>query len=159
MNTDETLVQQLDLRPVAIVGDSGSAIFTSNDRKLLMTSTYIASTTGSQEILDEWVKGMEFMNSIQGFTIIQDKTDEQTKLAALPWAKCLLERYPDARDKVFFIMRSPFKKLTGDLWGICMVTAEGDFISLTELAVIEEITQETLLSIFSGEAYKDPVIK
>ncbi len=130
----------------------------SNDRKMWMTISNFSSIPQGEKALDEWVKGMEFMRDIQGFEIVWDKTDETTKLYRNAWVGRLFKAYSDARDKVFFVIKSPFKQLDGDIQGVCLVSAFGTLVSVSELTTQVGITTEVFQDILSGEAWKSPAI-
>lgn len=132
--------------------------YISRDLRLMMGATSINSIKEGRLMLETWIKGLVFLRDIQGFHNVHSKTDDETGLKKLPWVNQLLRQYPDALDMVFYVMHQPFKELTGDVRGVCLVTAYGNFISVSELDVKEEVSEDTLRQVLSGEAYKNGLI-
>lgn len=133
--------------------------YVSENKKLLMTASNFNSIPHAQHTLQAWSQGLQFMNDVQGFRTIHDATDAGPRVGQQAWVAHVLEQYPDAKNKVFFAMLSPFKELHGDIRGICLVTPYGNFLSVSEIAVKEEITAPLLREILTGEALKEPLIQ
>jgi hypothetical protein len=127
------------------------------DRRLSMSVTLYGNLDEANHTVQAWTHGMEFLRHARGFDILYNR-DPATPLIPMDgWVEKVRTACMGAPDKVFYVMREPFVGPSCNIHGMVIATANGDFISISELAYDDEITDELVLGMLSGDIWKEPL--
>lgn len=152
-----TLVCVLNLIKTESKGEAKNAPqFFSPDYRIAFRPLLLGCVSRSQRFLQQVKDTMELLTESGWAAYDCDQKVVEARLLQKPWVQKVLRLYPDEAivERFYYVWRSPFTKVEGDILSLVLITKDGDVLDISERDVKGEITKELHQDILSRRALK-----